>query len=217
MSESKHSGIPTDEELSALIDGDAHADVVTAACRQWRNDDRQRERWHTYHLIGDVLRNDELARPAAHDEAFLQAFRERLAREPVVLAPSVPIEVPGVVAAPKAGVVVDFPANDAALARRQRSRLRRWSAPVGMAAGVALVAGAVFMNRPGSSEVMTLADLRPATPASASVPFPVQPMDPRVSNDAQLVRYFNDHKQYSGVPIEGARNASFSQPIATGQ
>jgi hypothetical protein len=41
-----------------------------------------------------------------------------------------------------------------------------------------------------------------------------------LANDAQLVRYFNTHKQFSGVPMDGSsslRNASFSQPIAVGQ
>ena len=71
--------------LSALADGDTQAS--DAACKLWRDDPEMRKTWHAYQLIGDVMRSEELARAAPRDAAFLAGVRERLAAEPVVLAP----------------------------------------------------------------------------------------------------------------------------------
>ncbi|MBC7941537.1 MAG: sigma-E factor negative regulatory protein, partial [Chitinophagaceae bacterium] len=84
--------------LSALADGEGDPLAAERGCAAWREDAGARQAWHTYHLIGDVLRSDELATRPAHDRDFLAALRVKLAAEPVVLAPS--IAVP---AAPPAG------------------------------------------------------------------------------------------------------------------
>ena len=73
--------------LSSLMDGELTADDAAEACQLWRQDAQARSDWHAYHLIGDVLRSDDLASAPAHDAAFLQALRQRLADEPVPLAP----------------------------------------------------------------------------------------------------------------------------------
>lgn len=86
-----------DEDLSALADGELGAGAAERLCGQWRGDAALRERWHAYHLIGDVLRSEELAATPARDEAFLLALRARMASEPVLVAPVVPAAV---VAAP---------------------------------------------------------------------------------------------------------------------
>ncbi|NRF66840.1 sigma-E factor negative regulatory protein [Aquincola sp. S2] len=76
------------QSLSALMDGRVESPGVEDACTVWRKHSQARECWHTYHLIGDVLRSDELAAAPARDEAFLVALRDQLAKEPVPLAPS---------------------------------------------------------------------------------------------------------------------------------
>lgn len=130
------------ERLSALMDGEADRDLVQAVCRQWRQDEDDRAQWHAYHLIGDVLRSEDLGQRSASDAAFLAGVRERLAREPVVLAPQPmivpeqPIEQQQVT---RTAQVVGLPVQ-----RSLGMRMRRWVAPVGMAAGVALVAGACW-------------------------------------------------------------------------
>jgi sigma-E factor negative regulatory protein RseA len=87
------------EWISRLADGDHSA--ADAACRHWRDDADAREAWHLYHLIGDSLRSDELARAdVAGDERFLATLRERLADEPVVLAPA-PVAWTPLAASPK--------------------------------------------------------------------------------------------------------------------
>ena len=76
------------QSMSALMDGDsAGATSRDAAFALWRSDSNARASWHAYHLIGDVLRSQELASTPQRDEAFLLALRAKLAREPVSLAP----------------------------------------------------------------------------------------------------------------------------------
>ncbi len=102
--------------LSALADGEA--DAAHPACALWRDNAEARQAWHAYHLIGDVLRSDDLALAPTRDAAFLAGVRARLAAEPVVLAPTLP----------------------------QRAR-QRWLLPASMAAGFMAVAGVLLVAR----------------------------------------------------------------------
>ena len=104
--------------LSALADGDAQA--LDAACGLWRKDGEARRAWHAYHLIGDVMRSEELASAPGRDAAFMAGLRQRLAAEPVVLAP------------------------EPALRRRQP-----WLMPAAVAAGFVVVAGVLVVARMG--------------------------------------------------------------------
>lgn len=69
------------EQVSALADGylddKEFAQVVGAICA----DDELRATWHTYHLVGDVLRAGEHT-PCRDSSAFLSRFQQRLAAEP---------------------------------------------------------------------------------------------------------------------------------------
>jgi sigma-E factor negative regulatory protein RseA len=85
-------------DLSALLDGQAQvgdAQAVQRACALWRESAQARQDWHAWHLIGDVMRSEELAQLPSRDAAFLARLRERLADEPVVLAPAAPSAAPG--------------------------------------------------------------------------------------------------------------------------
>lgn len=106
--------------LSAAIDGDREA--MAKACQAWRDDPQARADWHAYHLIGDVMRSDELASPAVRDAAFLDGLRHRLATEPVLLAPA-----------------PEQPAT-----RRAASA---WRLPAAVAAGFMVVAGVLVVSR----------------------------------------------------------------------
>ncbi|MBX3601747.1 MAG: sigma-E factor negative regulatory protein [Rubrivivax sp.] len=107
--------------LSALADGDA--DAVQSGCELWRRDDEARRTWHAYHLIGDVLRSDELAGDPGRDAAFLARLRERLAAEPVPLAPA------------------------PAVTRAGAALRSRWLLPVAAAAGFVVVAGVLVVTQ----------------------------------------------------------------------
>lgn len=111
--------------LSALADG--QADAAGPACGLWGQDAAARQTWHAYHLIGDVLRSDELAHEPARDAAFLARLREKLAAEPVVLAPPAP-------------------------AARERSR-QPWLLPAAAAAGFVAVAGVLVVLQLGTPGV----------------------------------------------------------------
>lgn len=177
---------------------------VARTCDGWRHDASLRADWHTYHLIGDVLRSDDLAHAPARDEALLGALRARLAREPVVLAPQ-PAPV--------------------------RARRRKWLAPVAVAAGFCAVAGVLVVTRmapPAGDPAggMQLAggglSARPVVEASSLVPVQAAPQsqlpaDPRLIRDARLDRYLAAHKQYGNgslLPPPGTvvRSANRSAP-----
>lgn len=184
------------ERLSALMDGEADRDLVQAVCRQWRQDEDDRAQWHAYHLIGDVLRSEDLGQRSASDAAFLAGVRERLAREPVVLAPQPmivpeqPIEQQQVT---RTAQVVGLPVQ-----RSLGMRMRRWVAPVGMAAGVALVAGAVLVTRPDAltSGAGQLAVSTPAPTAPEVQTVRVQVPTGPEGDAADLIRYVNAHHQH---------------------
>lgn len=186
-------------QLSALMDGEpgsnGGADSVFTVCRRWRDDADVRAQWHSYHLIGDVLRSDDLGQRSLADAAFLQAVRARLAQEPVVLAPTVPVSQP----VAESAVVNGAAPNSPQPSRRTPFHLSRWAAPVGMAAGVALVAGAVLVMRPGSvQDGPTLAATAPRSDTLRAA------TDPRLSPaDTELVRYLDAHQQFPGTPALG--------------
>jgi sigma-E factor negative regulatory protein RseA len=164
--------------LSALADGDPA--VLPQACQLWRDDAQARRTWHTYHLIGDVMRSDELARPVAGDAAFLAALRERLAREPVVLAPSAPV---------------------------MASRRGAWRWPTALAAGFVAVAGLLVVSRlsepalQADAPVVAIGTPAPATIIDASdralSPRPLV-IEGRMLRDARLDSYLRAHREALG-------------------
>jgi len=185
MSEASFNDDESRQRLSELVDGEAGGPDVQRLCRAWRDDAELRERWHAYHLIGDVLRSEDLAQLAARDESFLSTVRKRLAGEPAVLAPQ-----------RAAGP----------------SRHRGWLTPVAVAAGFVVVAGVLVVTRVAApvgdgSSAATLASagtpLR-VMPASAGVQpetmADVQTLvaDGKLMRDARLERYLAAHKQYGG-------------------
>jgi sigma-E factor negative regulatory protein RseA len=200
------------QDISALADGEADAVALGAACAQWRSDAQLRASWHAYHLIGDVMRSDELASDVVRDAAFLSALRERLAREPVVLAPA---RTPST------------PASVAAQARRRAGW--SWKAPAAVAAGFMVVAGALVATSgsppmAGSSAGMLAQSLvGTAAPGAASGGLAAPAgdaqllvADGQLVRDARLQRYLAAHKQFGGssalgVP-SGFLRAATSQP-----
>lgn len=198
--------------LSALADGDAPA--VPQACALWRDDAEARRYWHTVHLIGDAMRSDELAGRPDRDAAFLAALRERLAAEPVPMAPAAAAAVAAAVA-PAAGAVAGSVEAPGGLRRRLG-----WRAPAAVAAGFAAVAAVVVVTRgglpgPGTEGAgPTLAGGAPAAgvlPVATGGPGGVaQIRDPRL--DAQLEAYLRAHQAARGgvpaaLPGGGLRNA----------
>jgi sigma-E factor negative regulatory protein RseA len=177
--------------LSALMDGDA-SDRGAAAVGAWRDDADARASWHAYHLIGDVLRSDDLAVAPTHDEGFLQALRGRLAVEPVPLAPA-PLSEPG-----RSGADADdglaAPVASSGAARR---RAVSWLiAPAAVAAGFVTVAGVLVVTRAWSPGV---ADGGVMAQAGASAPLAATALvaSTDVVRNARLNRYLEAHRALS--------------------
>ena len=193
------------ERLSALVDGELDGDATAQACGHWRGSGEARASWHAYHVIGDVLRSDDLACDPARDAGFLEALRARLKDEPVVLAPQ-------------------------PLPQRQsgaRSARWSWKAPTtAVAAGFVAVAGVLLLTRGPAIEVpgAGLAQVAPAAqPMLASAlpgPTTTAASEPQrlvatgqLIRDARLDRYLAAHKQFAGssalgVPSGFLRNAT---------
>jgi len=210
------------ENLSALADGEVDFAGAARACASWRDDVSTRFTWHTYQLIGDVLRSDDLACASARDAAFLLGVRERLADEPKVLAPDG-------ASRPTFGTQ-----PDAVHATGNGSRSTRWSwkASSAVAAGFVLVAGAVMVTRSpapagGEPAVAIVAQESAAgaqpvkAPATATADNVAEPqfvvVDGKLIRDARLDRYLAAHKQFAGTSVLGGpsgflRNAAVEAP-----
>lgn len=195
MSTEQPVGTVSAEQLSALMDGDLESGVVAQACRGWRDTAESREIWHRFHLIGDVMRSEDLASTAVRDAAFLRGLRERLAAEPVVIAPQ---PLPAAVA----------------VAGARRSRRWGWRAPAAVAAGFVVVAGVLVVTRAPQPAAVEQAAVVPA--AAAVVPVaaaePAVEPQPMVANgqvirDARLERYLAAHQQFAGTSALGVPSA----------
>jgi len=192
MSSEQSVGSNGAEEFSALVDGELGPDGLVRACASWRSDARSRQTWHAYHLIGDVLRSDDLASHPDRDVDFLNRLRERLADEPVVLAP---------------------PAVPAVPAIAGRRALRHWRAGAAVAAGFVAVAGVlVVMRSPvpqAEPELARAPVVSPVVPvaADAGVEQAAYVTDGRVMRDARLDRYLAAHQQFAGASALGVPSA----------
>ena len=212
MSNDRELNPATAEQLSALADGELEAGAVGTACASWRESESARARWHSYQLIGDVLRSDDLASSADKDAAFIAALRTRLAAEPVVLAPE-----------PLAATVP-------AVTHAARSRGWSWMAPSAVAAGFVAIAGMLMVTQapnPGADAGATvLSSARPsdssvmmvAAPAPTASSLMLEPQalvaDGQLIRDARLDRYLAAHKQFAGVSVLGLPSA-FVRSAAT--
>jgi len=195
------------QALSALADGELSGDAGGAAFRAWRSDSAARRDWHAWHLIGDVLRSEDLASDPRADVEFCVALRARLAAEPIVLAPA---------------VAADMAAQAGSARGGSRPRSARWMFASAAAAGFVLVAGTFAVLRTGDSPTaaaIALADGGAAssvagaresiaTAAAGPLAEPAAPpvavvADSRMIRDAQLDRYLVAHKQFAGTSALG--------------
>jgi sigma-E factor negative regulatory protein RseA len=186
--------------MSALMDGEPGAADET--CRAWRTDALLRADWHAYHVISDAMRSDEHRCDAVRDAQMLARIRQRLAQEPVVLAP-------------------------APLPSSRRRSARAWLAPAAMVAGFAAVAGVMVVTRmaaepggaagggqalAGSATAPMVAVTAPGVAASTT---PLENVS--MIRDAQLDRYLAAHRQYANgaaqvTPGGVVRNAAMTAP-----
>ena len=185
------------QRLSAALDGEVGASEATLSAQTWAVDPEHRTQWHAWCLAGDVMRADDLACNPAHDEAFLARLRERMAGEPVVLAPTVSRPLPAASGAARWAV---------------RWASGRVAGSAAALAGVAVVAFVAVSVRNPPSEVGTtpLASVAPkvddvGTPTSlGSRPsLALSSSQSVVVRDPRLDAYLAAHKQFSGSSALG--------------
>lgn len=78
------SGEMNRQRISALVDGELDAAEARDLLGRM-HDSEARTTWNAYHRIGDIIRNDAMARDLSRD--FSARMAERLAAEPALLAP----------------------------------------------------------------------------------------------------------------------------------
>lgn len=197
MPDDRHDPSQPEQALSALMDGELGEAAAARLAESCRHDARLRATWHSYHLIGDVMRSQDLAQPPEHDEAFVLRLRERLAAEPVLLAPT-PVAMPE---------------------RRRRLPRRAWAASA-MAVGAMAVGGVLVLQRLQPLEPSPAAAVLAQAPQTAAQPLAgtttvaaqepaptptaVVQADDRLLRDARLDRYLVAHKQWG---------SSFAMPV----
>lgn len=193
--------------LSALVDGEAdEADWAHLLTAQTRSDSLAD--WHSYQVIGDVLRTSAPAVSQRAPQDFLAGFHARLQAEAASMqatpvAQATPA-VPDLPAAPVAHVRAPA-ANDA---------LFRWKLVAGVAslAAVMAVSWTVLGTVPGTSG--TAGQLAASGNPSGSAAVVVNTVQGPVLRDPQLEALMAEHRQYGGMsalqmPAGFLRNATY--------
>lgn len=206
------------EQISALADGQLHGDAFAEAMA-CTDDDEGLGTWQLYHLVGDVLRSNELAR-ADGSNLLLSRLREQMAQEAPVQRPVALVPEPALTVVAQA----ESPAANASVFR--------WK----MVAGVASLAAVAAI---GWSSVSALQGGRGAPGAqlasagapviqAAQAPQGVAPSAPLVAvadnegqqvmiRDPRLDELLAAHKQFGStsalqMPAGFLRNATFASP-----
>ena len=195
------------EMISALADGQLRGESLERVIQTVATDAQARTAWHTYHLIGDVLRSGDLPTGTA-PARFLAGFQVRLEREPAgerLADASIPV------------AATAFPGPASGLSGSSKEAANdgsfRWKLVAGFAslAAVAAVGWSAVGSivRPEQPQLAKAA-VEAAT-ASANRPA-LMIRDPRL--DEMLAA----HRQYGGVasalqtPAGFLRNATFETP-----
>ena len=194
--------LPTpDDHVSALMDGELQGSAQQASVETLLKDARARETWHRYHLIGDILRSDELA-AGARDLEFLTKLESRLSQETMAAR----VEMPERVAV--------LPPDGKHHTSANSDRFR-WRMAAGGALTLALAVMAVFVLEPnmGRADIpMAVApQIMPDTQANV-VAISVAPDG--MIRDPRLDQLLSAHQQLGGhsalqMPSGFLRNATY--------
>ncbi|MBS0339556.1 MAG: sigma-E factor negative regulatory protein [Proteobacteria bacterium] len=206
------------EQVSALVDGQLRDDEFARAVEHVCVQEELRGAWHTYHVVGEVIRSGRHA--ACQDStAFMSRFRERLAAEG--LRP----------AAAPSGVELQVPTGIKAEAANEP--VFRWKLVAGIASVAAVAAigwsigASVLQGPPGGAQLAQQEQGNAAAPVLASSALP--PVEPSTTTttrvllgdnqrpqvmlrDARLDALLEAHQEAGGashMPSGFLRNATF--------
>jgi sigma-E factor negative regulatory protein RseA len=192
------------ERVCDLVDGRVQDGECAQVIEALLSDDQAAQTWHTYHVIGDVLRSAELA-PTSSDHAFLERLERRLALEPLRRAVTESEGVPAVVAH------LGLPSANASVFR--------WKMFAGVAS-FALVGVVGFglwtqTGQQGDAQIAAQSVVAPSAPASVLVV--AETGAGTMLRDARLDELMAAHRQLGGhsalqVPAGFLHTATYEGP-----
>lgn len=217
LSQHETGAIPPEHALSALIDGELDVAHVGGLLATVHSETETLASWHSYLVIGDVLRGAGVVTTAQPPGDFLAGIRERLRSEatPTIL--------------PKSGgrILVHAPQTAPAPAPAANDSLFRWKLVAGFAslAAVMAVSWSVLSGAPsgagGASPQLAVAPAVADSPAPAAA-VATAPSTAVVVNtgqgplirDARLEELLAEHRQNAGMsalqmPTGFIRNATY--------
>jgi sigma-E factor negative regulatory protein RseA len=197
------------ELISALADGQLRGEALERVIQTVATDAQARTAWHTYHLIGDVLRSGDL-RTGTPPATFLAKFQVRLEREQSLEQASVAAVAPAalpVLDAPLIGIDLGAEsANDGSF---------RWKLVAGFASIAAVAAiGWTAVGTMVRPEQPQLAAAQPQVTVPVAVAERAQVMirDPRLDEMLAAHRQFGGGASALQMPAGFLRNATFEGP-----
>jgi sigma-E factor negative regulatory protein RseA len=190
----------TQELISAMADGQLRGGAFTRGVELAASDPAALEAWQTYHLIGDVLRSQELA-AGSLPGVFLSRLRPRLQQEQRLAA----MPSPGKQAVARAEMPQQAASNDANF---------RWKVVAAFAsmAAVTAIGWSVVAGIGAKPEQAQLAAVPAATVPVAAAPGANVPG--AMIRDPRLDEFLAAHRQLAGAsalqaPAGFLRNAAF--------
>lgn len=201
------------EQLSALADGALEGSELAEALNATRNEEALAT-WEVYHLVGDVLRSQDLARPG--DSALLVKLRAQIAQEP-----RMPEARPEPTRVAHAAVTTVSDPREAA-----NAALWRWRMVAGVASVAALaigswtVMGGLGPAQPalGGGAVMASGAashgnvVTAVAPRGEGVSAPLMLRDPRLDELVAAQKQHGNPTATLQMPADFLRNATFEQP-----
>lgn len=188
------------EMISALADGQLRGAALERAIQTVATDDQARMAWHSYHLIGDVLRTGNLT-TGTPPAAFLAGFQVRLERDRADDAATAAAPVAVVQHVPQVVGSAASAANDGSF---------RWKLMAGFASLAAVAA--IGWNAAGNLAGPQQPQLATAAPQGAVVPAdrpPVMIRDPRLDEMLAAHRQLGGGASALQTPAGVLRNATF--------
>jgi sigma-E factor negative regulatory protein RseA len=215
------------ERLSAFVDGQGSSELgLDQEMKQFLGEfsDEDRTLWAEYHLVGDVLKSEDLATDPAADAAFLTRFSASFASEPPLLAPAAHVTA----GQPSSGLTRLTRRFLPSLAVAAAAATLTWvlvpqqqgsgaAAPVGAMQAASVDTRSIAAPGAGVQRVAMMApasgsgsDLVSGTPV-ASTPASA-PADVNMIRDARLDQYLDAHQQFTQRPVP--QNAPFVRNVS---
>jgi len=197
-----------DDRISASMDDELRGTELSDAVTTLLSREECTSTWLTYHLIGDVLRSEDLA-GSARDARFFLDLQERLALEPMPTDPLVTRNLS------------NSPSRHAPSLSHSSANadVFSWRMVVGLACTVLVVVvgfnGMDSQLPPTTPQTVALTLDQPANPQTSAEPELVG--SDGVVRDARLEQFLSAHQQLGGhsalqKPAGFLRNATYERP-----